>query len=352
MAKEIKKNKENSVEWYLSNRDLFKQLSIKVESIVREIIHDNNISLHTVNSRAKEVNSFAKKVNNSKYDDPLNQVTDLAGIRIIAYVEKDLETISKLIETNFEIDHENSIDKTKTLGTDKVGYRSIHYIAKLTKERLSLPEYAKFENLSFEIQIRTILQHAWAEIEHDKDYKFSGELPTKIKRRFKILSGVLELADREFDALADEIDKYQKEVTKNTKSGNLNIELNSTSLQTYMNKKFSEFYKSNKIKNNIKSREIIDELRNFDIENIQQLDNLITDNILSKISFSINSESTTTIGILRIIMMMNDISKYFENSWKKKWLAINQRTYDLLKDSNIDIDKYMDENDIYIHEIS
>jgi putative GTP pyrophosphokinase len=188
--KEIK-SIENSIKWYSENKILFEQLSKKVETIIQEILIDNKIPIHAIYSRAKEIDSYSKKIEDSKYTDPISQITDLSGIRIIAYVESDLDKISKIIEEHFEIDKENSIDKSQSLGTDKVGYRSIHFIGKLPNDRIKLPEYKKFGDLYFEIQIRTILQHSWAEIEHDKNYKFSGELPNYLKRRFKVLAGVL-----------------------------------------------------------------------------------------------------------------------------------------------------------------
>src|SRR5690606_2630134 len=109
----------------------------------------------------------------------------------------------EIIKPLFVIDPDHSIDKTKELGTDKVGYRSIHYVAKLTNERLILPEYQKFRDLSFEIQIRTIIEHAWADISHERNYKFNGVLPPEndIERRFSLAAVTLELVDREFDSL-------------------------------------------------------------------------------------------------------------------------------------------------------
>lgn len=133
---------------------------------------------------------------------------DLAGIRIIAYINSDVERISKIIEDEFEIDRENSVDKSKLLGIDQVGYQSVHYIAKLSKKRLELSEYEEYQDMVFEVQIRTILQHAWAEIEHDRNYKFNGVLPNNIKRKFYLTAGVLELIDREFEVLSKEIDEF------------------------------------------------------------------------------------------------------------------------------------------------
>ena len=68
-------------------------------------------------------------------------------------------------------------------------------------EMLKLPEYCLFDKMKCEIQVRTILQHAWAEIEHDVVYKSLGEIPFRVRRRFACLAGLLEIADREFESL-------------------------------------------------------------------------------------------------------------------------------------------------------
>lgn len=340
MAKVEKNNTVDPIVWYSENKNLFEQLSKKVESILKEIIADNSLAIHGIYSRSKEVDSFKEKIQDAKYKDPINQITDFAGIRIITYVESDLDKISKLVEENFIIDNENSVDKTKSLGIDKVGYRSVHYVAKLPENRTILAEYKKFFDLSFEIQIRTILQHAWAEIEHDKDYKFSGELPSHIKRRFKVLSGVLELADREFNLLATEIDNYQVEINEDTQSGNLNIEINSASVEAYMKNKFSKLYDEGKI-DYTDTKELISELRNFDLNNIQELDNILEDSLIEKILSSQDSNNTIA-GILRSAMMNNNLEKYFSQAWKEEhWKMITFDAYQLLKSENLPIDEYM-----------
>jgi ppGpp synthetase/RelA/SpoT-type nucleotidyltranferase len=86
----------------------------------------------------------------------LKEVTDLAGIRVICYVEADVQRVCKIIEAAFTVDPSNSSDKARGLGTDRVGYRSVHFVARFTDERLALPEYRRFHDLLFEIQVRTI----------------------------------------------------------------------------------------------------------------------------------------------------------------------------------------------------
>ena len=141
-----KLNKEEAIQWYAQNRGLYKKLAQKIHTIILELLEENNITVHAVTNRAKEIDSFKNKIGNPKYDDPLNQITDFSGIRIIAYVEDDLTPICDIIKDVFEIDEDNSGDKSEELGTDRVGYKSIHYIAKIKSDRLNLPEYKKFKD--------------------------------------------------------------------------------------------------------------------------------------------------------------------------------------------------------------
>ncbi|MDN3692712.1 hypothetical protein QWZ06_10685 [Chryseobacterium tructae] len=336
---------ESSVNWFIEKRHLFKKLCFKIESILVEVLEEEKLSFHAITSRVKDVESFRNKISNEKYDNPIEQITDLSGIRIITYVEDDVKKISKIVENIFEIDNEKSIDKSKNLGTDKVGYKSVHYIGKLKKDRLKLVEYKSLEGLVFEIQIRSILQHAWAEIEHDRNYKFSGKLPDEIARRFMLLSGSLEIADREFNNISKEIDELSNKVIEGTQSGELNFEINSTSLEAYIRKKFSPLYKENKILP-VDTNKVITELKSFGINTIDELDKLSSETIINKILNYNFTEKTTIIGILRTIMMLTDAEKYFEKAWQKNWINISEQTYHLLLSENIPIDKYLEENSI------
>lgn len=87
---------------------------------------------------------------------------------------------------------------------ERFGYQSIHYLVRVKAERAHLAEYDRFAKTVTEVQVRTILQDAWAEIEHDIQYKSSIAIPLEIRRRFMALAGLLEIADREFQAIQDE----------------------------------------------------------------------------------------------------------------------------------------------------
>ena len=111
----------------------------------------------------------------------------LYGARLITYFADEVEHLASLVETEFEIDRVNSVDKRQTQEPDRFGYLSVHYIAELKDTRTSLPEYRRFKGVKFEVQVRSILQHTWAEIEHDLQYKNVEAIPRELRRRSRDL---------------------------------------------------------------------------------------------------------------------------------------------------------------------
>ena len=179
---------------YSKKRPLYIALAKRVASIIREILEVEKINFHSIVYRAKTLESYKEKALKQVYKKSLSEIKDLAGIRIITYTDSDAKKVFEILKKTFTIHPEDIIDKTQELGTDKVGYRSLHCVGSLGKDRAKLPENKIFKDMCFEIQVRTILQHAWAEFEHDRNYKFAGVLPNEIKRRLAILSGFTRVA--------------------------------------------------------------------------------------------------------------------------------------------------------------
>ncbi|GIN86963.1 hypothetical protein J6TS2_33490 [Heyndrickxia sporothermodurans] len=318
------KNFTEITEWYQKKRDFYKRLAIKVELIIKEILDNEKIIYHDLTSRAKDVESFLDKASKEKYIDPANEIMDLAGIRVTAYVESDVKKICEIIESEFKIYEEHSGDKSENLAENQVGYRSVHYVAEINSVRSDLPEYHRFQGVPFEIQVRTILQHAWAEIEHDRNYKLKGELPEKrdIKRRFSLLAAVLEMADREFDSIVNDIDIYIEDVKAETKKGYLQIPIDSISLKEYLDNKLSDV--------DIKSRELsidqstsVNELKRFGIDNLSMLDKLINQDFIEKFK-EITPYPGNYLSFLRILMITTDVEKYFDKAKIPEFTAVKQ----------------------------
>lgn len=303
-------------QWYDNNMKTYGKFSSEVAQIIEKILKSKNVPYHSITYRVKDRESYLNKCKKNKYLNPAEEIMDVSGIRIIAYTNNDVKNICEIIEKEFEIDSNNSGNKMDKMDENMVGYLSVHYIAKLNDIRAKLTENSIYGNCKCEIQIRTLLQHAWAEIEHDKNYKFSGVLPKDIRRRFYLVSGVLEMMDREFDVLSEEIDKYSKEVKEKTKVNDFDIEINTESLSQYMSSKF----RNNKCIRNVVTKSVIKELNAFGFQKIQDIDQKLTEEI-SKILLHEVGEMTYT-GLLRDLMILLDAEKYFMTSYQHKWAVM------------------------------
>src|SRR5437879_834192 len=203
-------HRRKAVESYQARRHIYELFTFEIERILKVALTRQNIKVASIVGRAKDVESFGKKASKlsplnpdlPKYDDPINEITDLAGVRVITFFPKTIDEVDKIINAEFWI--RDKSDKADTLKLEeRFGYQSVHYLVSLNSDRTSLSEYAQYKDLIAEIQVRTVLQDAWAEIEHDIQYKSSETIPSSIRRRFMSLAGLLEIADREFQAIQD-----------------------------------------------------------------------------------------------------------------------------------------------------
>jgi len=206
---------EKIIKQYKDNKRLYDTLAIKIELLIKDILAQKQIPIHTITSRVKSEISLCEKISkkNEKYSS-INEITDLVGIRSITYFDDDVEEIAKIIQKEFIVDVENSINKKALIDIDRFGYLSYHLVAQINKERASLLEYKRYKDIKFEIQIRSILQHAWAEIEHDIGYKSKQSVPNIVKRRLSRVAGLLELADSEFCGIKKTLQKYREDLSK------------------------------------------------------------------------------------------------------------------------------------------
>jgi ppGpp synthetase/RelA/SpoT-type nucleotidyltranferase len=267
----------------------YKLLAIKTHELISSILSQNNINIHSITSREKDPESLQKKILDKGYseDNPLDQVTDLAGVRVITYFPNDVDKIVPLIENEFDIDKSNSIDKRKTTDPSFFGYASVHLIVEFSPKRLRLPEYKQFKGLKCEIQVRTILQHAWAEIEHDIVYKSNEDIPFELRRKFASLAGLLEVADREFETLRLEEIKLRNEIQQTIQKKNLAIPIDLESLTFYLEK-----YHKETIKNNQQVSRLNRLIQSRKISTLEELNKILTPDAIKAVTKRINKLKT------------------------------------------------------------
>ena len=242
---DFERHRLHAIEQYQKSRSLYEEFAYVVRNVLSEALKAVHMKVHSIEARAKTIESLGKKASTPaledpskpKYPNPLSDITDLAGVRVITFFPRTQQQVDTAIEAEFDVIEIS--DKAELLvKEEKFGYASIHYLVRLKQNRVLLLEYNRFENLIAEIQVRTILQHAWAEIEHDIQYKSADTIPAIIHRRFLALAGMLEIADREFQAVQDEDETLREQARESVRQGKLEeVEITPDALKTYLDRK-------------------------------------------------------------------------------------------------------------------
>ena len=178
-------------------------------ALVTSILDDAGINYLSVTGRTKTVASFAEKARRTRdgsllYPDPLREITDTIGMRVITYVHSDVSAVAELLRDQVVVHDDRDMGR-ETAQEGRFGYASRHLLIGLDAAREGHAGYELLQGRSAQVQVRTVLQHAWAEFEHDIRYK--GTMPDEhaadFDRRFTLAAGLLELADREFSTIRD-----------------------------------------------------------------------------------------------------------------------------------------------------
>ncbi|QGU02354.1 GTP pyrophosphokinase YwaC [Corynebacterium kalinowskii] len=171
---------------------------------IEEILVDAGVSFDRVAARTKTWRSLKAKAmqrtdtGDFRYPDPWHDIKDIIGIRITTYFSADIPVVLDVLGKQFNV--LKSVDKAaETRIAGGFGYGSHHMILQVPEDSDDLAPYRGF---TFEVQVRTVLQHAWAEFEHDIRYKGTDEHDPRIDRAFALAAGLIELADQQFDQIA------------------------------------------------------------------------------------------------------------------------------------------------------
>lgn len=175
-----------------------------------ESVVDGVERIDSVCTRAKDPQRFiskALKLNTDdtiKYDDPLNQIQDQIGARITVFYLSDVEIVKdKIIKYLKPIEIQEKSPKEDS----EFGYFGTHFILRIpedvipdNKEEFCFPDF-------FELQIKTLFQHAWSEAHHDLGYKSIRTLTSEERRKIAFTAAQAWGADQIFEELSKTLTK-------------------------------------------------------------------------------------------------------------------------------------------------
>lgn len=296
---------------FLENIKSYDNLGLNLKNNLETLLNESEINFMEIEYRTKTLESFENKIKRKNYKNPMEEIEDFCGVRIICYYINDLKKIDTLINENFNII--SKVYKDAELEENKFGYRSNHYIVTLKDEWCSVPVLKNLKNLKAEIQVRTILMHAWADISHQLNYKQSSD--KKFERKLNQLSALFEIADTHFVNLKEIKISQIKEVleeSKDYKSIEWDEDLLSQIIKKYIKRDESDnnnFLLSITVKSlskyNISYKQLINYLTEIKEEDIKKLEFILADK-------KDKNFEVAQFGYLRLVLLLlND--DFFKN---------------------------------------
>ncbi|WP_180232082.1 GTP pyrophosphokinase [Bacillus cereus] len=294
---------------YGTHCEKYKDLGENLQSSLKILLKDADISFLDVNYRIKEYNSFLDKIVRKGYPNPLNDNEDFCGMRVICFFPSDIEKIGEVINNEFIVHHsEDKSDKE----IDRFGYRSYHFVVSVKEEWLSVPSFRNLKGVKAEIQVRTILMHAWADIEHKLQYKKKEHIPKVIQRKFYQLSALFELADEQFETLRDKKEEvYKKSLTEDRTEFDTNQEMNADTLQAFLDLNCGDRKKPEET-----TGDLLDELLKYNIsfDDLESLLNRFSKEEIKKIEEEAKeflrvsaNEEWNQVGLIRFLLDLTNV---------------------------------------------
>jgi putative GTP pyrophosphokinase len=340
-------HRKTAIDQYVGKRQLYEDYAYVIRDILEDAVKTRNLKINDIQCRAKESESFGKKVmppnekkpGEPKYKNPVAEITDLAGVRVITFFPRTVGEVCQLIQEEFQVIER--VDHTASaLQEQRLGYQSVHYLVRLASNRRNLSEYKRFDGLTAEVQVRTVMQHAWAEIEHDIRYKSTSTIPQVISRRFMTLAGLLEIADREFESIQEADAQLTATARAFIEEGRLSeVEITPDALQSYLDTRLGP---DDRI-SDFTYDWMADILRSSDFQNLGQVDECISgldDDKLSRIALGGRSGQVSRFEVLVAASMGENYIKnhpWVEHSWFRD---IVEHWFEKLKKSGFTIGSY------------
>jgi putative GTP pyrophosphokinase len=169
---------------YKSRVDILKLLKDNLEKETKDALSSLE-HIDRISFRVKDPEQFVRKIEDHKKDKkpykyPLIEIEDQVAGRVLVFFRYDIRCVLNTLSRTF-----NKVEHTykKPSRDQEFGYETQHIIY-LIPPPLKPPGWNEKKNMpkTFELQVRTLFMHAYAEPEHNLQYKNKDELPSKIKK--------------------------------------------------------------------------------------------------------------------------------------------------------------------------
>ena len=297
---------------FYENIETNNKLCTEVEFILKSELDRCDIEIAHLSSRTKTLESFCEKINRKSYKNPFDEITDFSGVRIVYLYSSDRKLIEEIIERNFEIIEK--VDKSK-LDDEKFGYGALHYLVKIRSSNGGA-RYEELKNKVCELQVRTILQDAWAVVANHLSYKQESDVPRVLRRKLNALSGLFETADDQFEIIKNARLAYKEEVQSSIPArleSMIGEETNLDEFIAYIRDRFTDRSKCSEED----VAELLDDLKHHGYSTLVSINELIENaaNAVEAYEVQDRKEQVYDVGFVRLCLAFT--SEDYFSSWTR-----------------------------------
>lgn len=192
---------------YVEKLSLYEEYTSRIRNLVQDLVEREDIEICSIEGWAKEpvevVRYLSAQGDSGALD--LDRIADLVTVRVLLRFPEDVYKVEEIVCSEFDVDLEHSIPSSGLEDPFRFGYPAVVYSLSLSESRSSLREWRKYLGLGFRLELRTVLQEAWATISPRVNLNVDSVSEKKLKRKLVRLAALLEEADEGFLSLWEEV---------------------------------------------------------------------------------------------------------------------------------------------------
>lgn len=188
---------------YMRKYSLYREFATRACNLLESLVEQDGIQLYSVSGEAKPTESFLQSFELKADAAPasLTDIADLCSVKVLVHFPEDVEKVEKVIYQEFLVDMARSITSSSLDDPDRFGYPAVYYTLSLNQTRASMREWSKYKDLPFSLEVRTVIQEAWAA--NTPKVMMPTDVSTKkrMKRKLFRVGALLEEADEGYYTL-------------------------------------------------------------------------------------------------------------------------------------------------------
>ena len=193
---------------YVEKLSLYEEYSSRIRNLVEDLVERDDIEVCGIDGWAKAPAELVKNLDahySSENFGMLGSISDLVTVRVLLRFPEDVRKVEEIICSEFNVDFGQSVTSGGLEDPFRFGYPAVLYSLTLSESRASLREWQKYKDLPFRLELRTVLQEAWATIYPRVNMSVDSVSEKKFKRKLLRLAALLEEADEGFLSLWEQM---------------------------------------------------------------------------------------------------------------------------------------------------